>query len=86
MAVMMDQMPIGEVILKDINAEAKQCTLSIHMQNDPFKKHVLKRLDFRKPAAMSSSFITDVTRKPGADVTEQIIPVDHLERLRTSIL
>ena len=37
MAVMMDQMPIGEVILKDINAEAKQCTLSIHMQNDPFK-------------------------------------------------
>lgn len=48
MAVMMDQMPIGEVILKDINAEAKQCTLSIHMQNDPFKKHVLEKVGFQK--------------------------------------
>lgn len=37
MAVMLDQMPIGEVILKDIITEAKQCTLSIHMQNDSFK-------------------------------------------------
>ena len=48
MAVMMDQMPIGEVILKDINAEAKQCTLSIHMQNDSFKKHVLEKVGFQK--------------------------------------
>lgn len=86
MAVMMDQMPIGEVILKDINVEAKQCTLSITCRMTPSKSTFWKRLDFRKPAAMSSSFITDVTRKPGADVTEQIIPVDHLERLRTSIL
>ena len=37
MAVMLDQMPIGEVILKEINTETGQCTLSIHMQNDSFK-------------------------------------------------
>ena len=113
MAVMMDQMPIGEVILKDINAEAKQCTLSIHMQNDSFKnrgygtqaemltleyaftalnmktvfadaihknkrsQHVLEKLDFGKSAAMIDSCILDATKKPGTDVTGQIVLFDH---------
>ena len=29
--------PIGEVILKDIDQDKKECTLSIHMQNDSVK-------------------------------------------------
>ena len=77
MAVMMDQMPIGEVILKDINAEAKQCTLSITCRMIPSKSTFWKRLDFRKPAAMIDSCILDATKKPGTDVTGQIVLFDH---------
>ncbi len=36
-AVMLDGRPIGEVQLKQINQENKECTLSIHMQNDSVK-------------------------------------------------
>lgn len=35
LAVMLDTEPIGEVILKNVNA--KEATLSIHMKNDHFK-------------------------------------------------
>lgn len=37
LAVMLDQKPIGEVILKDIDRERKHCTLGISMQSDAFK-------------------------------------------------
>ena len=37
MAVMLDEEPIGEVILKNIDHEKKCCTLSIHMKCDAFK-------------------------------------------------
>lgn len=33
-AVMKDDKPIGEIQLKQIDYERKECTLSIHMQND----------------------------------------------------
>lgn len=39
LAVMLDQIPIGEVILKDIDSVKRQCRFSIHMQNDSFKNH-----------------------------------------------
>lgn len=34
---MLDQEPIGEIVLKNIDMEAKHCTLGIHMKNDSFK-------------------------------------------------
>ena len=37
LAVMKDGAPIGEVQLKQIDRERKECTLSIHMQNDAAK-------------------------------------------------
>lgn len=37
MAVMLDEQPIGEIILKDINLEQRCCTLGIHLQNDSVK-------------------------------------------------
>ena len=37
LAVMLEQEPIGEVILKDIDAEKRCCTLSIHMKNESVK-------------------------------------------------
>lgn len=37
MAVMREQEPIGEVILKNIDRKKRQCTLSIHMKNDSVK-------------------------------------------------
>lgn len=36
-AIMRDDKPIGEIQLKQINYESKECTLSIHMQNDDVK-------------------------------------------------
>ena len=36
-AIMKDGRPIGELQLKKINLESKECTLSIHMQNDAVK-------------------------------------------------
>ena len=36
-AIMLDQKPIGEVILKNIDQERKQCTLGISMQSDTYK-------------------------------------------------
>lgn len=36
-AIMLDDKPIGEVQLKQINPEKSECTLSIHMQNDAVK-------------------------------------------------
>lgn len=36
-AVMLENKPIGEVQLKDIDNIKKECTLSIHMQNDEAK-------------------------------------------------
>lgn len=36
-AVMKDDKPIGEIQLKQIDYERKECTLSIHMQNDSVK-------------------------------------------------
>ena len=38
-AVMKDGRPIGELQLKQIDYENKECTLSIHMQNDAVKGH-----------------------------------------------
>ena len=37
LAVMKDGAPIGEIQLKQIDRERKECTLSIHMQNDAVK-------------------------------------------------
>lgn len=36
-AIMLANKPIGEVQLKQIDYDKKECTLSIHMQNDAFK-------------------------------------------------
>lgn len=36
-AVMLEDKPIGEVQLKQIDQDKKECTLSIHMQNDAVK-------------------------------------------------
>lgn len=38
-AIMKDDKPIGEIQLKQIDYESKECTLSIHMQNDNVKGH-----------------------------------------------
>lgn len=38
-AIMKAGKPIGELQLKRIDQEAKECTLSIHMQNDAVKGH-----------------------------------------------
>ena len=38
-AVMKGGVPIGELHLKQIDRESKECTLSIHMQNDTVKGH-----------------------------------------------
>ena len=38
-AIMKDGRPIGELQLKQIDWEKKECTLSIHMQNDAVKGH-----------------------------------------------
>ena len=38
-AIMKDGRPIGELQLKQIDREKKECTLSIHMQNDAVKGH-----------------------------------------------
>ena len=37
LAVMLGEQPIGEVQLKRIDREKKECTLSIHMQSDAYK-------------------------------------------------
>lgn len=37
LAIMRDGAPIGEIQLKQIDRERKECTLSIHMQNDAVK-------------------------------------------------
>ena len=37
LAVMKDGAPIGEIQLKQIDRERRECTLSIHMQNDTWK-------------------------------------------------
>lgn len=39
LAVMNDNTPIGEIQLKQIDWERKECMLSIHMQNDAVKGH-----------------------------------------------
>ena len=36
-AIMLDNKPIGEIHLKNIDKENKECTLSIHMQNNKVK-------------------------------------------------
>lgn len=36
-AIMLEGRPIGEIQLKQIDMEKRECTLSIHMQNDSFK-------------------------------------------------
>ena len=38
-AIMKDGRPIGELQLKQIDQKNKECTLSIHMQNDTVKGH-----------------------------------------------
>lgn len=37
LAVMLDEEPIGEVILKNVDLEQKHCTLGISMQSDEYK-------------------------------------------------
>lgn len=37
LAIMQDNAPVGELQLKQIDWEKKECTLSIHMQNDSVK-------------------------------------------------
>lgn len=39
LAIMKNGVPIGELQLKQIDQESKECTLSIHMQNDTVKGH-----------------------------------------------
>lgn len=39
LAIMRDGKPIGELQLKRIDRERKECTLSIHLQNDAVKGH-----------------------------------------------
>lgn len=39
LAIMKDNAPIGEIQLKQIDRERRECTLSIHMQNDTWKGH-----------------------------------------------
>ena len=39
LAIMMDDTVIGEIQLKNIDHGKKECTLSIHMQNDSVKGH-----------------------------------------------
>ena len=39
LAIMKDHTPIGEIQLKQIDWERRECTLSIHMQNDAAKGH-----------------------------------------------
>lgn len=39
LAILKDNMPIGEIQLKQIDLESKECTLSIHMQNSTVKGH-----------------------------------------------
>ena len=39
LAILKDDTPIGEIQLKQIDWESKECTLSIHMQNDTVKGH-----------------------------------------------
>ncbi len=36
-AIMLEDRPIGELQLKQIDMDRRECTLSIHMQNDNFK-------------------------------------------------
>lgn len=38
-AIMKEDKPIGELQLKQIDRETKECTLSVHMQNDAVKGH-----------------------------------------------
>ncbi len=37
LAIMLDGKPIGEIILKNIDASAGSCTMGIHLQNDQVK-------------------------------------------------
>lgn len=37
LAIMKDNVPIGEIQLKQINYDIKECTLSIHLQNNSLK-------------------------------------------------
>lgn len=37
LVIMYDDKPIGEIQLKQIDYDKKECTLSIHMQNDSYK-------------------------------------------------
>ncbi|WP_044957522.1 GNAT family N-acetyltransferase [Butyrivibrio sp. LC3010] len=37
LAIMLEDKPIGEIQLKQIDFDKKECTLSIHMQNDSYK-------------------------------------------------
>ncbi len=37
LAIMLEDKPIGEIQLKQIDYDKKECTLSIHMQNDSYK-------------------------------------------------
>lgn len=36
-AIVEGNIPVGEILLKDINSEKGECTLSIHLQNDTVK-------------------------------------------------
>ncbi len=37
LAIMLDEEPIGEVVLKDIDQQKKHCTMGIHLQCDTYK-------------------------------------------------
>ncbi|MGM9548840.1 MAG: hypothetical protein ACI3V5_03245 [Faecousia sp.] len=39
LAVILNQIPIGKVILKDIDAEKQQCALRVHLRNNSVKNH-----------------------------------------------
>ena len=61
LAIMLGQEPIGEIILKDLDAE--KGTLSIHMKNDAFKNH---GYGTRAEFLVLDLCITDLIKKPGA--------------------
>ena len=74
LAVMLDQVPIGEVILKNIDPKRKHCTLGISMQSDTYKNKgygtqaagmYWKKWDSSKPVEMIPLSITNAAKPPG---------------------
>ena len=70
---MLKKEPIGEVIIKDLDAEKRNCTLSIHMNNASVKNRGygtrLEKIELQKSAVMHSLHFTGMTKDNGRTVT-----------------